>query len=116
MQDRLAGFRAKLARARKHLDELQDAAEEYFGADPDILTGIFDAESKTYLFYAQRTISIPLAWSTIAGDVSHNLFAALDYLAWELVAANGQQGTGSTAFPLFTERAKFNKDAPRKMK
>src|SRR5687767_14840207 len=114
MVDQLAGCYVKLARARTHLDALKTATVDVFGAEPDRIPGELDPVSGRYSFRARREIVVPLEWSGIVGDVVHNLFAALDYLAWELVAANGQQGTGSTAFPCFVDSERYRSDAPRK--
>jgi hypothetical protein len=116
VSDRLSGCYVKLERAGVHLDALKRATTEVFGSEPERIPGDYDRASGQYLFRAQRAIDPPLNWSGIVGDVVHNLFAALDYLAWELVAANGAQGTPSTAFPIFVERDKYQKDAPKKMR
>jgi len=97
----LDGVRVKLARARAHLKTFEAHVRETVGPEPDRIPGEFDGNSGQYLFRAQREMRAPLVLSAISGDVVHTLYAALDYLAWELVAANGQTGTTRTAFPIF---------------
>jgi hypothetical protein len=115
MVDRLAGCYVKLARARAHLDALRAAVVNLFGAEPERIPAVFDAATGNYVIRAQRSIVIPLEWSAIAGDVVHNLYAALDYLAWELVAVNGGTGTRSTAFPIFPNEAAYKNGALRRV-
>lgn len=115
MVDRLAGCFTKLARAGAHLEALKAAIADLFGSEPDRVWGEFDLAAGEYVFRAQRRLAVPLEWSAMVGDVVHNLHAALDYLAWELVTANGQQGTPRTAFPIFQDRAVYAKAAERRL-
>src|SRR5207248_10787878 len=96
----LDGCYLKLARARTHLDTLTEAINQAIGSEPEQIQGEFDVDQNRYVFRAQRDVDAPLEWSGLVGDVVHNLSAGLDYLAWELVAANHQDGTTRTAFPI----------------
>jgi hypothetical protein len=115
MADQLDGCFVKLARAGAHLDALRTAIEQFFGPDPEHIPGEFDLGSGHYIFRARRAIAVPLEWSAIIGDVVHNVHAALDYLAWELVAANGKTGNTGTGFPIFQDRGEYARGAPRKI-
>ena len=83
--------RLKLRRARYHIGDLQQQISAYLGrypfflkieADPTFVGG------KKWVAHVREEVPIDLA--AIVGDVIHNLRAALDLLACELVKANGQ--------------------------
>ena len=49
-----------------------------------------------------------VTWSLLIGDILFNLRSALDYLAWQLVEANGKNpNTTGTGFPLFDDISLF---------
>jgi len=112
----LDGCLTKLARAKTHLTALRGMIRSWAGPEPDRLAGEFEPATGDYIFRAVRDVAVPREVPAVIGDVVHNIFAALDYLAWELVIVNRQTGTTQTAFPIFDSAAKFDSDAPRKMK
>jgi hypothetical protein len=90
--------------------------EQTFGSTPDRIPAEYDPVTDKHEFWAQRAVKVKPDWAAIAGDAVHNLYSALDYLAWELVRANGGVGTNATSFPIFQEEVLYRKEAPRKIK
>lgn len=49
-------------------------------------------------------IEVPLRFALLAGDAIHNLRAALDYVIYQLVLADGGTPTRATMFPILAEK------------
>jgi hypothetical protein len=111
MTHQLDGCFVKLDGADTHLDALKGTVDGLIGPEPDLLPGEFNPDSGQYVFRAQRDMRVPLPVSAVIGDVVHNLYTALDYLACELVIVNRQSVTSRTAFPIFQTRGAY--DDPR---
>src|SRR4051794_26152978 len=73
MTSQLDGYYTKLARAKSHLAALKTATDELFGTRPERIPADFDAVTGKYVIRARRSLKVPLEWSTIVGDVVHNL-------------------------------------------
>ena len=112
----LDGCFLKLDRAGAHLAALEEVVREVAGPEPDSLPGELDHAGGRHLFRAQRDRRTPLALSAIVGDAVHNLFTALDYLAWELAVLHRGSGDTWTAFPIFEDREKYQEEAPKKVR
>jgi hypothetical protein len=84
----------KLARAAKHLEELKVAASDYLALNPvRIVVEPFPHMEKshgTQAWIARIDKPVPFEFSAIIGDVVHNLRAALDLLACDLVRLAGK--------------------------
>lgn len=90
MPDSLDGVRLKMARADEHLDALQNELAEFLSREPySVFTVETDDGDKVWRLRVNE--DPPLRWSAILGDAVHNLRAALDLIAWELVRANGKR-------------------------
>ena len=89
--ERLALIRLKIERAKKHINDLNDAARVFFDADPNpyVVTGKHDPNTRRWTYYMLSVQPIPVSIAAIAGDVLHNLRSALDHLAYSLVAVRG---------------------------
>ena len=59
-------------------------------------------------FYVTQLTPIDPELSAIAGEVFHNLRAALDNLAWNLVLSNGGSPGRHTGFPVFDTFAEYS--------
>ena len=68
-----------------------------------------DSQTGEGIVYVKAATPIPSIVPLIAGDAIQNLYSALDYLARELVIANGEKATSKTAFPI-TEKIPATKD------
>src|SRR4051812_25977576 len=100
----------KIERAKAHLAELRQIVDK-LARMSDRLEGEFEPATGDYLFRARRDIGVPRQLPAIIGDIAHNTFAALDYLALELVLANGHIGRTFTAFPIFEDATEYDKQA-----
>ena len=104
----LTGVRLKLGRALEHLMMLDTAVAAYLDSDPVRIVREVDER------YPDRVVlslalehEPPIGLSVFIGDCVHNLRAALDHLAWQLVLASGgipREGRGGTQFPIVVGR------------
>lgn len=95
----LDGARVKLARASRHIAELENNAREYLASAPFTLLRV-DEPNGDLLWRVKINRPTPLEWSAIVGDTVHNLRSALDLIAWQLVEHNGAQPSRDTCFPI----------------
>jgi hypothetical protein len=105
----------KIERATKHLQELDDAISAYFAQKPCIIVverfpGM-ELSYGTHAWIARIRHPVPPSLSPIIGDVVHNLRAALDLLACDLVRVN-RRNPKSVYFPFCTTAA----DLPKTIK
>lgn len=109
MTPSLDGARAKVERAKEHLDVLDREWQAFVqlypdGATPDhSFDGVWHIITVSPLFDEPP----PLRLGLICGDVVHNLRCALDYIIWQLVLKEGNQPTKFNAFPIREDREKF---------
>src|SRR5687767_9529658 len=98
------GVHLKLNRASEHGDAFKAEAREFLRR-PDTceIRAEDDAQRGETVFRVTRQPTRPPArLAVIAGDAIHNMRAALDYVVWQLVIANGQKpraGAGGNSFP-----------------
>lgn len=111
----LEGPRAKLERAREHLDALGRELLPFsksttypvrYGRDPQTNEHVWRIDPP----------SVPIRVSLLAGDALHNLRSALDHLVWQLVLANGNTPTKTNEFPIFDNPDKYDKEVETKLR
>lgn len=96
------GVAAKLDRAVEHLAQLEEYLLSGASFDPVAEEVITDRSSCSYLVTVRQQTP-PLRVAAVFGDILHNLRSALDYLARDLVIANGLKPIdriGGTTFPV----------------
>jgi hypothetical protein len=81
--------RLKVSRAEHHLDELQGRIAAYLSKNPFRAVIEDDGAGRQRLTF-RVSKPVPKELSAIIGDAIHNLRAALDLLACEIVRLNGQ--------------------------
>ncbi len=86
----------KIQRARQHIDELDRAIDEYSRSHPYVPIHHFDSQAIEHRLRVEVQ-EPPLILGAIAGDVVHNLRAALDIAVYQLTP-HQSRGRG-TAFP-----------------
>ena len=96
---KLDGAKFKIARAAKHIQELDAAARVYLASTPFILERT-EMPNGDLLWRVRIRHRVPPDWSTIIGDAVHNLRSALDLLTWQLVEADGATASQNTCFPV----------------
>ena len=93
-------IRLKIERANQHIEELNGVIQGFMATNPYRVVSKRDAKTSEHVIYVETAHPLPLMVPLIAGDVIQNLYSSLDYLATELVAANGQNPSTKTAFPI----------------
>lgn len=112
----LDGCNAKVERAREHHRALMEDVLDWLRETPYALDQEFLADSSELVFRLRgEPPSPPLRWSTVIGDVVHNLRSALDHLAWQLVLLDGGQPTLQTQFPIYESEDAFRRNAERRL-
>ena len=95
--------RAKIGRAEMHLRCLETLIDEFVGTNPYrlALKPVPQRELQPgFQLFVESADPVPEDIGLVAGDFLTNLRASLDYLAWELVKANGGTPNPGTSFPL----------------
>jgi hypothetical protein len=100
-------IRVRIERAKKHLVELNGAAQSFFATNPYEIRTKRNADTRRIVYYLWRVEAVPAEISAIAGDVLTNLRSSLDHLAWQLVLANGQTPGKGTYFPIREDLTKY---------
>ena len=96
MTDRLEGPRRKLARARRHFEDVRAILAQLEGDNPSYAKQNYNHTEGHYEFSLQDDWALDPDLPLIVGDVLHNARSALDHLAWALARDPGR-GTG---FPI----------------
>lgn len=96
--------RLKVARANRHISDLEVAQKAFFDRKPYIIVKETDAKSGKYRRVVRVREHLPDDFALIIGDAVHNLRAALDLLVCDLARANGQ-GTDGVMFPFCNDGA-----------
>jgi len=98
--DALTGVEVKIARAKRHLDELKEQIGIAFDPSQYRFVRQDDPDPLEYVYRIEGLPDVPLLWSAIVGDVLSNLRAALDHLAWQIVLLDGGIPNQNTYFPI----------------
>lgn len=106
MRHPLDGVSAKIARAKKHLGDLERDLQVREGHDYGVLT-YQDPKTGDVFIYACAPYKLRVGWGIIVGDAVHNLRSALDLLIGQLVIANGATPNRKTAFPIYDNLSKY---------
>lgn len=96
----LAAPRAKLERAEQHLRAFESAWQNVIDSGVYSFIHEVNADGVSHRYRAITVPELDDSWSLTLGDCAHNLRGALDYLAYELVRANGGTPDHDTVFPV----------------
>ena len=109
--DRLSGIRAKIERAKYHVDDLEGRIRAFREANPNLLICNQNPQTSERVFRLTR--QLPTEFSLVVGDAVHNLRSALDHLACQLVTTAGHTPNRNTSFPIMDgpprDRTAFNR-------
>ncbi len=108
MTDALTGVELKIARAKRHLAELEEAIDATLDDSEHSFPDEFDPQTGKHVYRVRKLPTINPEWSLIAGEVLYSLRSALDHLAWQLVLLDGGTPGDQTQFPV--HESPFNKD------
>jgi hypothetical protein len=112
----LAGARAKVEWAKKHICNLDRERAAFLGINPYTITPKFYVEHRSTAYLLDKFQPIPDCIPLLAGDAAHCLRTALDYLAYSLVLANGKAPTTRTCFPICKGLKEYTTESPGKTK
>jgi hypothetical protein len=113
----LAGARAKIERAKKHICDLQRERNTFLGSNPYRTSAEFYPEHTATAYFLDECPPIPVTISLIAGDAIHSLRTALDYLAFALVERNpGDLESAHLYFPICKSREAYESESSGKTK
>jgi hypothetical protein len=109
-----------MQRASEHVRELNREIKIFFDAEPYELIHEFDPDPPKDMFppggqvrgahlYRVNAAPVPDRFSILAGDVIRDLRSALDYLAWQLALVYADPPPERTEFPIFKDKAIFDK-------
>jgi hypothetical protein len=101
----------KLERGYSHLEALDSSIRSYLHSENFAITTRDDPVARCRTWTVDNPPQPPLEWALAVGDVLYNFRAALDYLAWTLVLANGKQPDSRNAFPVFLNPKGFKATA-----
>lgn len=106
----LDGCEIKIARAEKHIEELEAEIQEHFAGKYTF--AIDRGPDGRYLYRVENLPEIPKRWNAIIGDALFNVRSALDHLAWQLVLLDGKEPTRRTQFPILLSQPHDESGAP----
>jgi len=99
MTSMFLGPKLKIKRADHHIEQLNSALVAFCKTDFCRLSIEIDAKEGTNRLVFERTKEIPEEIPLILGDAAHNLRAALDLLACDIVRLAGEEASKFTKFP-----------------
>ena len=102
----LAGVRLKIARADRHLEELDAVIDDYFDSSGMHLEGRYDSAASDWVVTLRIPRDVPAEVATVVGDAAHNLRSALDQLVWALARLEVDEPE-RTQFPIFKASDEF---------
>jgi hypothetical protein len=92
----LSSVLVRIDRAKTHLNEFDNQVRPISAACQ--MTRECDEQRSEYIFRLSKVPTVPPVLSAIIGDAIHNLRVSLDYLAWQLVIATGQNPPNKETF------------------
>jgi hypothetical protein len=95
----LDGCRAKIDRAKHHIDDLDANFKKFFSVYQHRVVGHFDANGTEYILRAFGVQPTP-TFSVIAGEVVHHLRSSLDHLVHALILRNKGTPANNNQFPI----------------
>lgn len=99
------GPKLKIERAKGHILDLETAIKAFLNTNPYGLAREVDPQTGENVYRVLVKESVPITLSGIIGDAVHNLRSVLDYLACDLIRANGQSNAEHGGLPI-RERSK----------
>jgi hypothetical protein len=109
-QASLGTIRTRLGWARKHVEDLKKASDEFMRADPDPGSAI-DYKQEPYagriLVSVHLPDGFPDEFGRLMGGAFHQLRSLIDNLAYQLVLANHGTPTKKTEFPILIDGTDF---------
>jgi hypothetical protein len=108
--------RARVRRAKEHLDLLYERLAAFADRDPYSVIGKPDTDAGVEEPIFTLREQPPPELGLLLSDALHNLRAALDNLVWQVVALDGGTPDENTGFPVTGARQQFRSQAGSKLK
>lgn len=114
-----------MQRASEHAANLQVEIRAFLDTNPYKVSHEFDRKAlpnefppgtsvvAVHRYRVEISAPVPSRISILAGDVLKDLRSALDYVAWQLALAESDDPTPTTAFPIFSNGARYRNDHAR---
>lgn len=116
--ERLRLIRAKVERARKHVNDVESEVRTFLATTPYVVGTKKDPETRKPVHYLSSVRVPPTSAAAITGDAIQNLRSALDHLVHHLI----QVGTGQpgpfrhSEFPIFDSATDYYAKKDPKLK
>jgi hypothetical protein len=109
------GVLAKVERAEEHVDTIGRAISAWALENPEPFTHHHSTDKTEHrIHFTPRTEPDLTRWAVIAGECVHALRSALDHCMWIAAQAEGLAHSRSREFPVFLDRAVYDRDVERK--
>jgi hypothetical protein len=105
----LSDAHLKLLRAKEHLDAIDGQIAAFHSRDPYAIVDKYEPETGDYVMYIRVFEEPDPRWGVLVGDFIHNTRSALDYIAEQLVIANGKKPSRYTQFPITRSCEEFRR-------
>jgi hypothetical protein len=113
-----------MERASEHAEDLKTEIASFLASEPYKLLHEFDAERfpdvppgatrrRGVHLYRVDAEPVPDRIAILAGDVLKDLRSSLDYVAWQLALARSDTPPPTTAFPIFIDEKRYQRDKLR---
>lgn len=106
---------AKIARSIEHVKALDSEISRFLDSEPCAVRSEFNAEKRTYTYFAKPIKEVPLSIRILTGEVLGQLRSALDHLAWQLALLTTPKPQPATEFPVFTDGTRYRSERSRKI-
>jgi hypothetical protein len=116
ISERLRHVRVKLERAEQHLDALEKLVGAFIEDQPFRISQSLDPETGDTVATVIVRREPPPIFGAIVGDYVHNLRAALDYVAWQLVDCNTGAPGAHTYYPICNTQREFDYKSVRMLR
>src|SRR2546422_437235 len=101
MSRQLDRIRAKITRAKQHIQDFQLGLKAFHDTAPYAIRMKEDAQTNKRIYYIAKAEPVPDSLATIAADIIQNLRSPLDHIAYQLVldARGGTEPEWTVYYP-----------------
>ena len=100
-------IRAKVTRAKQHIEDFQLALKAFYDTKPYPILVKEDTEAGQRVYYLGEVAEVPMNVETIAADVLANLRSVPDQIAYRLEILGGAKPDDRIYFPIAESAAKY---------
>ena len=102
-------IRAKVTRAKQHIQDFQLALRAFYDTNPYAVAIKENTQAGNRIYYVSKADPLPNELTAIAADVIHNLRSPLDHIAYQLVldARSGTEPDWTVYYPISGSAAHY---------